>query len=101
MEQIARRLFTITEEAGGTFYWPREMEPCSELAFPWPTNDGGRGGGEEMCEGEQRVVAGVVLQRGESGQGTVVARAGERGLQRLREASRRRVELALTKAERC
>ena len=39
VEQIARRLFKTTEEAGGTFYWPLEVEPCSELAFRWPPYD--------------------------------------------------------------
>lgn len=101
VEQIARRLFKTTEEAGGTFYWPLEVEPCSELAFRWPTNDDSTRGVEEICEAELLSLARLVLQRGHSGQDTLIAMARELGLQRLREASRSRLELALTKAQRC
>ena len=101
VEQIARRLFKTTEEAGGTFYWPLEVEPCSELAFRWPANDDRTRGVEEICEAELLSLARLVLQRGHSGQDTLIAMARELGLQRLREASRSRLELALTKAQRC
>ena len=97
MEQIARRLFDATEEAGGTFYWPREMAPCSELAFRWPTNDDSTRGVEEICESELLSLARLVLQRGHSGQEALIAMARELGLQRLREASRGRLEGVLLK----
>ncbi len=95
--QIARRHFKTTEEAGGTFYWPREMEPCSELAFRWPTNDDSTRGVEEICEAELLSLARLVLQRGHSGQEALIAMARELGLQRLREASRVRLEGVLLK----
>ena len=97
VEQIARRHFKITEEAGGTFYWPREMEPCSELAFRWPTNDESTRGVEEICEAELLSLARLVLQRGHSGQEALIAMARELGLQRLREVSRVRLEGVLLK----
>lgn len=101
VEQIARRLFKTTKEAGGTFYWPREMEPCSELAFRWPTNDDSTRGVEEICEAELLSLARLVLQRGHSGQDALIAMARELGLQRLREANRGRLELALMKGQQC
>jgi hypothetical protein len=97
VDQIARRHFKTTEEAGGTFYWPREMEPCSELAFRWPTNDDSTRGVEEICEAELLSLARLVLQRGHSGQEALIAMARELGLQRLREASRLRLEGVLLK----
>jgi hypothetical protein len=33
IENIAQQLFKATEEPGGTFYWPRELEPCEEISF--------------------------------------------------------------------
>jgi very-short-patch-repair endonuclease len=99
VEQIARRLFKTSEEAGGTFYWPREVEPCKEVTFRWPTNDDSTRGVEEICEAELLSLARLVLQRGHSGQDALIAMARELGLQRLREASRSRLELALTKGQ--
>ncbi len=101
VEQIARRVFKTTEEPGGTFYWPREMEPCSELAFRWPANEESTRGVEEICEAELLSLARLVLDRGHSGQESLIAMARELGLQRLREASRGRMELALTKGQQC
>ena len=101
VEQIARRLFKTTEEAGGTFYWPLEVEPCSELAFRWPTNDDSTRGVEEICEAELLSLARLVLQRGHSGQDALIAMARELGLQRLREANRGRLELTLMKGQQC
>ncbi|WP_425319148.1 DUF3320 domain-containing protein [Rhodoferax fermentans] len=98
VEQIARRLFKTTEEAAGTFYWPREVEPCREVTFRWPTNDDSTRGVEEICEAELLSLARLVLQRGHSGQDALIAMARELGLQRLREASRGRLEAVQMKA---
>lgn len=97
VEQIARRVFKTTEEAGGTFYWPCEMEPCNELAFRWPADEESTRGVEEICEAELLSLARLVLQRGHSGQEALIAMARELGLQRLREASRGRLEGVLLK----
>ena len=98
VEQIARRLFKTTEEADGTFYWPREVEPCREITFRWPTNDDSTRAVEEICEAELLSLARLVLQRGQSGQDTLIAMARELGLQRLRESSRARLEALQMKA---
>ena len=97
VEQIARRHFRTTEEASGTFYWPREVEPCREVTFRWPTNDDNARGVEEICEAELLSLARLVLQRGHSEQDALIAMARELGLQRLRVASRSRLEGVLVK----
>jgi hypothetical protein len=97
VEQIARRLFDSTEEAGGTFYWPRGVDTQSEFAFRWPHDEDNVRGVEEICESELVSLARWVLQRRHSGQDALVAMARELGLQRLREASRSRLEGVLLK----
>jgi very-short-patch-repair endonuclease len=95
VEKIAKRLFKSTEEPGGTFYWPREVEPCGEMPFRWPADDDSTRGVEEICDAELLSLARLVLQRGHSGQEALIAMARELGLQRLREASRGRLEIIL------
>lgn len=97
VEKIAQRLFTITEETGGTFYWPPGLEPSSDVRFRWPTDEDGTRGVEEICEAELVSLARLVVQRGHSVQETQIVMARELGLQRLREASRGRLEAALMK----
>ena len=97
VEQIAVRLFRTTEEESGTFYWPREVAPRSEVAFRWPTDEDSTRGVEEICEAELLALARLVRQRGHSGQQALIAMARELGLQRLREASRGRLESFLLK----
>jgi len=97
VEQIARRLFKTTEEAGGTFYWPTEMEPCVQVSYRWPTNDDSTRSVEEICEAELLSLARLVMLRGHSGQEAMIVMARELGLQRLREASRGRLEGILLK----
>lgn len=92
IEQIAQRLFKTTEEAGGTFYWPREMEPCGEIAFRWQANDDSIRGIEEICEAELLSLARRVLLRGHEGQDALIVMARELGMQRLREVNRVRLE---------
>jgi very-short-patch-repair endonuclease len=95
IEKIAQQFFKTTEEAGGTFYWPPELQPCEELSFRWPTDDEGTRGVEEICNAELFSLARWVLRRGLSEEESLVAMARELGLQRLREASRGRLERIL------
>jgi very-short-patch-repair endonuclease len=95
IENIAQQLFKATDESGGTFYWPRGLEPCEEISFRWPTDDGSTRGVEEICTAELLSLARWVLRRGLSEQESLIAMARELGLQRLREASRGRLENAL------
>lgn len=97
VESIAQRLFKTTEESVGSFYWPRGMEPTSDVSFRWPTDDESTRGVEEICDAELVSLARLVLKGGHSGQEALVAMARELGLQRLREASRGRLEAALMK----
>lgn len=97
VEQIARRVFKTTEETGCTFYWPHEIDPCGELTYRWPTDEDSTRGVEEICEAELLSLARLVLQRGHSGQEALIAMARELGLQRLRVASRGRLEGVLLK----
>jgi very-short-patch-repair endonuclease len=99
VERIARRRFKATEEPGGTFYWPRGMEPSSGVAFRWPADDSSERGAEELCEAELLSLARRTLQQGHSGQEALVVMARELGLQRLREASRDRLDAALRRAQ--
>ena len=95
IEKIARRLFKTTEEAGGSFYWHPEAEVCNEIAFRWPADDDNTRGVEEICEAELLSLARQVLHRGYAGQDAVTAMGRELGLQRVREASRSRLERVL------
>lgn len=95
IEKIAQRLFKTTEEAGGAFYWPNEIEVCNEIAFRRPTDDGNTRGVEEICEAELLSLARQVLHRGYTGQDALVTMGRELGLQRVREASRSRLEQVL------
>ena len=99
VEQIARRLFDATEEAGGTFYWPRGVDPQAEFGFRWPSDEDSARGVEEICEPELVSLARWVLGRGRSGEEALVAMAREIGLLKLRAASRGRLESALKAAE--
>lgn len=98
IEKVAQQLFKATEEIGGTFYWPREMEPCKEIPFRRPADDDSARSVEEICTAELLSLARWVLHRGLSERESVVAMARELGLQRLREASRVRLENALLMA---
>jgi hypothetical protein len=47
--KVAQQLFKTTEETGGTFYWPREIEPCEEIPFSRPADDDSARSVEEIC----------------------------------------------------
>jgi len=101
VEQIARRLFDATEEAGGTFYWPNGIETQAEFAFRWPSDEDSARGVEEICEPELIWLARWVLQQGHTGQEALIAIGRELGLQRLRETSRGRLEFVISKVHQC
>jgi very-short-patch-repair endonuclease len=92
VEKIAQQLFKSTTETSGTFYWPPEVEPSSEIEFRWSADSDSPRDVEEICEAELRSLVRLVLNRGLSEQESLVSMARELGLQRLREASRRQVE---------
>jgi Protein of unknown function (DUF3320) len=92
VDRIAQQLFTSTKETGGAFYWPAEINPCDEISLRWPTDDDSTRCVEEICEAEPVALARLVLRRGCSEHESVIAMARELRLQRLREASRIRLE---------
>ena len=95
VEQIARRLFDATEEAGGTFYWPRGVDTKTEFEFRWPSDEDSARGVEEICEPELVSLARWVLGNGKTGEEALITMARELGLLKLRAASRGRLETAL------
>lgn len=99
IERIAQQLFKATEETVGTFYWPSEIEPCEEVSFRWSADDDSTRGAEEICNAELLSLAKRILLRSLSEQESLIAMARELGLQRLREASRGRLERALQLAK--
>ena len=99
VEALARRRFQMTEEAGGSFYWPYGLPPSSNVAFRRPAGEDSNRGVEEVCEAELTSLARAVLSRGYGGQDALISMARELGLQRLREASRGRLEDALHRAQ--
>ena len=98
VEQIAQRLFQTTEEMGGTFYWPRGAALSTEVDFRWPIGDDNTRGVEEICEPELVSLARWVLGNGKAGEEALIMMAREMGLQKLRAASRGRLEIALVRA---
>jgi very-short-patch-repair endonuclease len=97
VEQIAKQLFKCSDEAGGEFYWADEISPGADVSFRWPADDESSRGVEEICEQELASLARWILESGKSGEDALVAMAREIGLQKLRAASRGRLELALSR----
>lgn len=95
IERIVQQRFKTTEEVSGTFYWPRDLEPCKAIPFRRSTDDDSIRSVEEICTAELFSLALRVLNRKLSGQESVMAMAHALGLQRLREASRIRLENTL------
>ncbi|MCB1996399.1 MAG: DUF3320 domain-containing protein [Burkholderiaceae bacterium] len=96
VEQRAAGEFAVTEEDGvGTFYWPKHVEPGSAVPYRAPLEEGASRGVEEICLQELRSLARQIRDLGLAGEDAVIAMARELGLQRLRAASRGRLEKAL------
>lgn len=94
--QIASPLSRKTKENAGTFFWPRRLD--AEQLIPF--RPGLDRTVDEICMPELVSLALEVIASGDVGEGAVMAMARRVGLQRLRLASRRRLELALQRAER-
>ena len=99
VEHLAAAEFGVTEEDGtGTFYWPKGVELGSAIAYRPNHGDAAMRGVEEICMPELVSLARLVRARGLSGEDAMIAMAREVGLQRLRAASRGRLESALASA---
>jgi very-short-patch-repair endonuclease len=99
VEQRAAGEFAATEEDGvGTFYWPKHVEPGSAVPYRAALAEGNSRGVEEICLQELRSLAQQIRDLGLDGEDAVIAMARELGLQRLRAASRGRIEIALATA---
>ena len=99
VETIAKRLFDTTEEASGTFYWPRGVESGSAVAFRWSADDDSTRPVEEICESELLSLARWVLGCGKTGEEALTMMARELGLMKLRAASRGKLEDVLARAQ--
>ncbi len=96
VEQRAAGEFASTEEDGvGTFYWPKHMDPGSAVPYRSPPEDTAFRGVEEICMQELASLAQQIRGQGLSGEDALITMARELGLQRLRAASRGRLEAAL------
>jgi very-short-patch-repair endonuclease len=98
VEQLARERFASTEEAAGTFFWPDNAIPGTEVNFRWPANEDSARGVEEICEQELLSLACWVIDAGKTGEEALITMARELGLLKLRAASRGRLETALVQA---
>jgi very-short-patch-repair endonuclease len=96
VEKLAQFLFRSTEEAAGTFYWPRELEPCTEIPFRKPADDDNIRAIEEICDAELLSLTKSILNRNLTKEEALIAAARELGMQRLRESSRLRLERLLS-----
>jgi very-short-patch-repair endonuclease len=96
VEQRAAGEFATTEEEGvGTFYWPKQMEPGTAVPYRAPLDEGSSRGVEEICIQELVSLAQHIRSQALSDEDAVITMARELGLQRLRAASRGRLESAL------
>ena len=96
VEQRAANEFAATEEDGvGRFYWPKHIEPGSAVPYRAPSEDAACRGVEEICMQELASLAQQIRGQGYRGEDALITMARELGLQRLRAASRGRLEAAL------
>jgi hypothetical protein len=95
VERIARQRFGMTEEAGGTFYWPEGVVPGVDVDFRAAGDDEGARSVQEICEQELLPLARRVLRTGRTGDEAVIAMARAMGVSRLAASSRGRLEQVL------
>ncbi|RCW72446.1 AAA domain-containing protein [Pseudorhodoferax soli] len=95
VERIARQRFGMTEEAGGTFYWPEGLVPGTDVDFRPAGDDEGARSVQEICEQELLPLARRVLRSGRTGHEAVIAMARTMGVSRLAASSRARLEQVL------
>lgn len=94
VEEAAKRLFKITEEDVGTFYWPERLPPGSVVKFRRPGTDAQRSI-DEVCIEELVALAESVVSAEASDDENLVLMAKELGISRLRASSRGRLDEAL------
>jgi very-short-patch-repair endonuclease len=94
VETLARRVARTVPEEGGTFLWPKDVEPGSWPVFRAPANGVVRPV-EEISLAELVALARSIRVEGLAGEPALVAMARRTGLARLRAVSRARFERAL------
>ena len=99
VELLARRMFGVTKEVGGTFYWPTGAALKAGFEFRWPSDEDNVRDVDEICQQELISLARWVLDKGKTGEEALIAMARELGLQKLRASNRGRLEAALVCAE--
>ena len=93
-EAIARQRFKTSEEGVGTFYWPQALPPGSPVAFRRPLEDQQRSI-DEVCMPELQALVQMCHDPVNTDDENLVSMARALGIQRLRAASRVRLEEAL------
>jgi len=99
VEGVARKAFKTTEEDVGTFYWPTNLPPGTEVPFR-PAGADTQRSMDEVCMEELVVLARAAVEPTATDDENLVAMARELGLARLRAASRGRLEEALKRFRR-
>lgn len=94
VEEVAKRLFKITEEDVGTFYWPERLPPGNVVKFRRPGPDAQRSI-DEVCIEELLALAESVVSAEASDDENLALMAKELGISRLRASSRGRLDAAL------
>lgn len=94
VEDLARRVFKTTEEDVGTFYWPTELSPGSEVPFRSAGPDAQRSV-DEVCMEELIALARAVADPTVKDEDNLLAMARQLGLTRPRIASLGRMHVAL------
>lgn len=94
VEEVAKRLFKITEEDVGTFYWPERLPPGSVVTFRPPVPDAQRSM-DEVCIEELLALAESVVSATATDDENLVLMARALGISRLRASSRGRLDEAL------
>jgi hypothetical protein len=94
VEYLARKVHPTTREDVGTFYWPKDRGPEQPVAFRRSPDDSARAA-DEICMPEMTSLARAMLATGKRGEDAVQGIARMLGLQRLRVATRVRIECAL------
>jgi very-short-patch-repair endonuclease len=95
VEALAAKSHVSTEENVGTFYWARGRGPDVPVSFR--RADDGMRTVDEICMEELTSLATQIISSGFRGDDAILGMARELGLQRLRSASRERLEKAMTR----
>ncbi|QXP91948.1 DUF3320 domain-containing protein [Methylococcus capsulatus] len=98
VDAVAAKVHRITQEDIGTFYWPADKSPEIPFAFRRAADESARTV-DEICMPELVALAREVMAGGKVGDEVLLNMARELGLQRLRAASRGRLEKAMQQAE--